>query len=42
VVVISDFLCVNWEQELGDLCAAHDVIAIRITDPADQEPPDAG
>jgi hypothetical protein len=42
VVVISDFLCVNWEQELGDLSAAHDVIALRITDPTDQAPPDAG
>ncbi|MDR3145069.1 MAG: DUF58 domain-containing protein [Treponema sp.] len=42
VVVISDFLCVNWEQELGDLCARHDVIAIRITDPLDREIPGIG
>ncbi|MDR2535814.1 MAG: DUF58 domain-containing protein [Treponema sp.] len=32
VVVISDFLSVNWEQELGDLCRKHDVIAIRVRD----------
>jgi uncharacterized protein (DUF58 family) len=37
VVVISDFLCVNWEQELGDLCRNHDVITIRIGDPLDTD-----
>jgi uncharacterized protein (DUF58 family) len=42
VVVISDFLCVNWEQELGDLCARHDVIAVRITDPLEHEMPGIG
>jgi hypothetical protein len=42
VVVISDFLCVNWERELGDLCARHDVIAVRITDPLDREIPAIG
>jgi uncharacterized protein (DUF58 family) len=42
VVVISDFLCVNWEQELGDLCVRHDVIAVRITDPLDREIPGIG
>jgi uncharacterized protein (DUF58 family) len=42
VVVLSDFLCVNWEQELGDLCAKHDVIAIGITDPLDSEIPSLG
>jgi hypothetical protein len=42
VVVISDFLCVNWEQELGDLCARHDVIAVRISDPLDREMPNLG
>ncbi|MDR0377470.1 MAG: DUF58 domain-containing protein [Spirochaetaceae bacterium] len=42
VVVISDFLCVNWEQELGDLCARHDVIAVKITDPLDREIPPIG
>jgi uncharacterized protein (DUF58 family) len=42
VVILSDFLCVNWEQELGDLCARHDVIAIGITDPLDKEIPGLG
>ena len=42
VVILSDFLCVNWEQELGDLCARHDVIAIAITDPLDSEIPGLG
>jgi uncharacterized protein (DUF58 family) len=42
VVVISDFLSINWEQELGDLSSQHDVIALRITDPSDQEIPPAG
>jgi uncharacterized protein (DUF58 family) len=42
VVIISDFLSVNWEQELGDLCADHDVIALRITDPLDADMPGAG
>jgi uncharacterized protein (DUF58 family) len=41
-VVISDFLCVNWEQELGGLCARHDVIAVRISDPLDREMPNLG
>jgi uncharacterized protein (DUF58 family) len=42
VVIISDFLCLNWEQELGDLSRAHDVIALRITDPLDTELPNLG
>ncbi|MDL2229028.1 DUF58 domain-containing protein [Treponema sp. OttesenSCG-928-L16] len=42
VLVISDFLCINWEQELGDLCRKHDVIAIRISDPLDTDMPKAG
>ncbi|MDR2447157.1 MAG: DUF58 domain-containing protein [Treponema sp.] len=33
--IISDFFCMNWEQELGRLCRKHDVVAIRITDPLD-------
>jgi uncharacterized protein (DUF58 family) len=42
VVLISDFLCVNWEQALGDLCRKHDVIALRIDDPLDTDLPDTG
>jgi uncharacterized protein (DUF58 family) len=42
VIVISDFFCMNWEQELGRLCQRNDVIAIRITDPLDKDLFDAG
>jgi uncharacterized protein (DUF58 family) len=42
VVILSDFLSVNWEQDLTYLCARHDVIAIGITDPLDAEIPDLG
>jgi hypothetical protein len=42
VAVISDFLCVNWEQELGALCRAHDVIALRVTDPLEYAMPNVG
>jgi uncharacterized protein (DUF58 family) len=35
VVLISDFYSVNWEQEMGNLCRKHDVIALRICDPPD-------
>ncbi len=42
VVVVSDFLCSDWEAELGTLSRRHDVVAIRITDPVDEEMPDAG
>jgi uncharacterized protein (DUF58 family) len=42
VVILSDFLCVNWEQELGDLCGKHDVIAIGISDPLDMDLPNLG
>ncbi|MDR2480600.1 MAG: DUF58 domain-containing protein [Treponema sp.] len=42
VVLISDFLSVNWEHELAELSRRHDVIAIRITGPLDNELPDLG
>jgi uncharacterized protein (DUF58 family) len=42
VVVISDFLCVDWEHEMGDLSRRHDVIALGITSPLDREMPDGG
>jgi uncharacterized protein (DUF58 family) len=42
VVILSDFLSVNWEQEMDHLCSRHDVIAIGITDPLDQEIPNLG
>ena len=42
VIVISDFLCINYEQEIGDLSRKHDVIAIRISGPLDKEIPESG
>ncbi|MDR3123955.1 MAG: DUF58 domain-containing protein, partial [Treponema sp.] len=42
VVILSDFLSINWEQELGYLCSRHDVIAIGITDPLDRDIPNLG
>jgi uncharacterized protein (DUF58 family) len=42
VALLSDFLCVNWEQGLGDLCRRHDVIAFRMEDPLDTGLPDLG
>jgi uncharacterized protein (DUF58 family) len=33
VVIISDFYSINWEEELGNLCRKHDVIALRIKEP---------
>jgi len=33
VILISDFYSVNWEQEMGNICRKHDVIALRINDP---------
>jgi uncharacterized protein (DUF58 family) len=34
ITLISDFYSINWEQEMRNLCRKHDVIAIRINDPA--------
>jgi uncharacterized protein (DUF58 family) len=42
VIVISDFLCVNLEQEIGDLSRRHDVISIKISGPLDREMPRSG
>jgi uncharacterized protein (DUF58 family) len=42
VLVISDFLCINWEQEMGDMSRRHDVIALRISGPLDREMPESG
>ena len=42
VALISDFMSANWEDELGRLCRRHDVIALRVSDPADVEIPDWG
>lgn len=42
VVVISDFFSVHWEQELGNLCRKHDVIALLIEDPLDGDMAEMG
>jgi uncharacterized protein (DUF58 family) len=42
VAVISDFMCLGWERELAALCADHDVIAVRISDPLDAGMEDLG
>ena len=40
IIIISDFLCINWEQEMLELSRKHDVIALRISGPLDSEIPD--
>lgn len=42
VVLISDFLSVGWETELGRLAKKHDCIACRIHDPLDVNFPNVG
>jgi uncharacterized protein (DUF58 family) len=42
VVIISDFLSVGWEQNFSDLCRRHDVIAVRICDPLNDNISDLG
>jgi uncharacterized protein (DUF58 family) len=42
VVLISDFLSVEWERDFGALCSKHDCIAIRIKDPIEENFPSAG
>jgi len=42
VVVISDFRAAGYEKALGILARRHDVLAVRITSPVDNELPKAG
>ena len=42
VFVVSDFLEADLERPLKRLAQQHDVIAVTVTDPAEQELPDAG
>jgi uncharacterized protein (DUF58 family) len=43
VFVISDFQGADpWDRPLGQLAVRHDVIAVWVTDPAEQELPDVG
>jgi uncharacterized protein (DUF58 family) len=42
VIIISDFLALNWEHEMANVSRRHDVIAIRICSPVEKEIPLAG
>lgn len=42
VVVLSDFYARSWEKPLQRLSARHDVIAITVDDPREDQLPDAG
>jgi uncharacterized protein (DUF58 family) len=42
IFVISDFRAAGWELPFARLAGHHDVVAVRITDPADSELPDVG
>jgi uncharacterized protein (DUF58 family) len=42
VFVVSDFLGEGWDRPLRELARRHDVIAVRIDDPAERELPDVG
>jgi uncharacterized protein (DUF58 family) len=42
VAVVSDFLALDWGEELGALCRKHDVIALRMGSPRDKEIPNLG
>ena len=43
VFVVSDFISTpGWEQELARLALRHEVIAVRLSDPLEQELPDLG
>jgi uncharacterized protein (DUF58 family) len=36
IIIISDFLCLDWEHEMGELSQGHDIIAIRIGSPLEK------
>lgn len=42
IVVISDFLSLGWEHELGNISKKHDCIVCRISDPLDADFPNLG
>lgn len=42
VVVLSDFRAEGWEEPLARLARRHEVVAVTIDDPREQEFPDAG
>ncbi len=42
VVILSDFLAEGWEKALRELAVRHQVIAITVDDPREENPPEAG
>ena len=42
VVVLSDFRAMGWEEQMRRLTRKHEVVAISVDDPREQELPDAG
>ena len=42
VVVLSDFRAAGWEEQMRRLARRHEVVAISVDDPREQELPDAG
>ncbi|MDR2445311.1 MAG: DUF58 domain-containing protein [Spirochaetaceae bacterium] len=42
VVLVSDFRCSGWDDELRAIAGKHDFIAVRITDPFDHDFPNLG
>ncbi|MCL2480043.1 MAG: VWA domain-containing protein, partial [Treponema sp.] len=42
IIVFSDFHTMNWEQEMDELSRQHDVIAVRIAGPLENEIPCRG
>ncbi|HLG06535.1 MAG TPA: DUF58 domain-containing protein [Gemmatimonadales bacterium] len=42
VVVLSDFLAEGWEKAVRELASRHQVIAITVDDPREDDPPAAG
>jgi hypothetical protein len=43
VFVVSDFISTpGWEKPLGQLAQKHEVVAVRLVDPAEQQLPDIG
>ena len=43
VIVVSDFVCeTDWPHALGQLARRHDVVAVRLFDPLEQQMPELG
>jgi uncharacterized protein (DUF58 family) len=42
IIIVSDFLSVGWEPEIGRISQKHDCIAIRVYDPLETDFPNVG